>query len=82
MNDDELLKEKAKVLLRPTVSQPVCLDVKHPLGPKNRFLLLSNNGGFVDAARSLSVERTNLSYIIAAGPRQRSNSRALVPRGS
>jgi hypothetical protein len=45
------------------------------LGPKTRFLLLSDSCGFVDV-------RTGLSFTIAAGPRQRSHSRVWVPRDS
>jgi hypothetical protein len=35
-------------MLRPTVSRPDCLGVKAHLGPKTKFLLLSDSYGFVD----------------------------------
>jgi hypothetical protein len=60
---------KAKVTLRPTVREPVCLGVKPHLGHKTRFLLLSVVGLFMWGA--LSDERTGLSFTITAGPRQR-----------
>jgi hypothetical protein len=68
-------KAKVKIMLRPTVSLPVCLGVKHPTGAQEQILLLSDSCGFVD-------ERTGLSYTIAAGLCQRSHSRVRVPRDS
>jgi hypothetical protein len=44
---------KSSLMLRPTVSQPVCLGKKHPSELKIRFLLLSDSCGFVDVGRSL-----------------------------
>jgi hypothetical protein len=38
-------------MLRPTVSRPVCFGVKPHLGPKARFLLLSDSCGFADVER-------------------------------
>jgi hypothetical protein len=44
---------KVQVMLRPTVSRPVCLRVKQHVGPKTRFLLLSDSCMFVHVWRPL-----------------------------
>jgi hypothetical protein len=41
------------LMLRLTVSRPVCLGIKHSPGAKARSLLLSDSCGFVDMVRSL-----------------------------
>jgi hypothetical protein len=50
-------------MLGPTVSRPVCSGVKPPLGPKTRFLLLSDSCGFVDMGRHLWREDGTVVYI-------------------
>jgi hypothetical protein len=70
-------ESKSKLCLRQSVRRPVYLGVKPHLGPKTRFLLLSDSCGFVDVS-VLSDERTGLSFTIAAGPHQRSHSRVRV----
>jgi hypothetical protein len=49
---------QVKVILRPTVSRPVCLGVRHPSGTRDQFVLLLpliilDNYGFVDVGRPL-----------------------------
>jgi hypothetical protein len=72
---------KVKVMLQQTASRPVCPGVKPHLGTKTRVLLLSDSCGFMMWG-ILSDERAGLSFIIAAGSRQRSNSQVRIPRDS
>jgi hypothetical protein len=60
-------------MLRPMVSRPVYLGIKHPSGAYDQTV-----AGLL-IWRALSDERTGLSFIIAAGPRQRSHSGVRVP---
>jgi hypothetical protein len=53
-----LIKVKIKVMLRPTVSRPICLD----LGLTTRFLLLSDCCVFVDVGRSVWRENGSPVY--------------------
>jgi hypothetical protein len=53
---DWIVRETAKVILRLTVSRRVCLAVRLHLGPKIRFLFLSDSCGFVDVVRPLLRE--------------------------
>jgi hypothetical protein len=71
---------KRSLILRPTVSRPVSLGIKHPSGLTTTFLLLSDSCGFVDMGRSLWRE-DRLSLTIAAGPRQRSHFAGPSPVG-
>jgi hypothetical protein len=74
----QLLQVKVKVTLRLTVSQSVSLGVEPHLGLMTRYLLLFDSYGLV-LRGALSDERTGLSFVYAAGPRQRSLSRVRVP---
>jgi hypothetical protein len=67
-------------MLRPTVSRPDCLGAKPHLVPETTFLLLLVAGLLMWSA--LSDDRMGLSFTAAAGPSQRSHSRARVPRDS
>jgi hypothetical protein len=67
-------------MLRPTASRPVYLGIRPHLGPNTRLVLLSFRGLLIWT--TLSDEITDLSFIIAACPRQRSHSRVPVPRDS
>jgi hypothetical protein len=51
------------LMLRPTVSRPVCPRIKHPSGAlRSRLLLLSDSCGFVDVARPLWREEVSVIY--------------------
>jgi hypothetical protein len=69
------------------VSRPVCLGIKHPSGAYDQIFIAVRNTEygirltvtFLIPWGALSDERTGLSFLCAAGPCQRSLSRALVP---
>jgi hypothetical protein len=55
--------QKVKVMLRTTVSRPVCQVSSTHLGLTTRFLLLSDSCGFVDGGRSLWRKNRSAVYI-------------------
>jgi hypothetical protein len=64
------------LILRPTVSRPVCLGIKHPSGLTTRFFFRSEYGirltvTFLIPWVILSDESMGLSFVCAAGPCQR-----------
>jgi hypothetical protein len=67
------------LILRPTVSRPVSLGIKQPFGAYGQISnSVSTLRGLLKLG-ALSDERTDLSFTIATGPRQRSHSRVWVP---
>jgi hypothetical protein len=77
-----LYQVKVNITLWATVSQPVCLGVKHPSGTRRPDLYYCQRVAGLLIWGALSDERTGLPFTIAAGPRQRSHSRVWVPRDS
>jgi hypothetical protein len=73
-------QSQSYVTLRPTVSQPISLGIKHLSGAQDEMLLLSVAGLLMWDA--LFDERTDMSFTIAACPRQLSHSRVRVLRDS
>jgi hypothetical protein len=73
---------KVKVRLRPTVSLPICLGVKHLYEAYDQIFIAVKTVASLLIWGALSDERTGLPFTIAAGPRQRSHSWVRFPRDS
>jgi hypothetical protein len=66
-------------MLRPTVSRPVCLGIKHPFGAYDQIFMTCVTVTVLFLWGALSDERSGLPFVCAAGPCQRSLSRVRVP---
>jgi hypothetical protein len=73
------VKVKVKVILRPTVSRPVCLGTKHPFWAYDQIFIACVTVTVWFLWGALYDERSGLSFICASGPCQRSLSRVQVP---
>jgi hypothetical protein len=67
-------------MLRPTVSRPVSLGIKHPFEAYDRIFITCVTVTVLFLWGALSDERNGLSFVCAAGTCQRSLSRVRVPR--
>jgi hypothetical protein len=65
-------------MLRPTVSRPVSLGIKHSSGVYDQIFITVKTFAGLLVWGALSDGRTGLSFAITAGARQRSHSRVQV----
>jgi hypothetical protein len=67
------VKVRIKLMLRPTVSRSVYLGVKQHLAPRQNFCYCQAVANFLMWG-AIPDERTDVSFTIAACPRQRSHN--------
>jgi hypothetical protein len=79
LTNHEWIVLSLSLMLRPTVSWPVCLGIKHPSGAYDLIFITVTTAAGLLMRGALPDERTGLSFTISAGPRQRSYSRVRVP---
>jgi hypothetical protein len=73
------LELSLSLMLRPTVSRPVCLGKKNPSGSYDQIFITCVTVTVLFLWGALSDERTGLSFAIATGPRQRCHFLVRVP---
>jgi hypothetical protein len=66
-------------MLGQTVNRPVGLGIKHPSGAYDQIFYCCHTFAGLLMWGAFSDERTVLSFTVAVGPRQRSQSRVRVP---
>jgi hypothetical protein len=74
-----VLSLSLSLVLRPMVSRPVCLGVKHPSGVYDQIFITCVTVTVLFLWGALSDKRLGLSFVCAAGPCQSSLSRVRVP---
>jgi hypothetical protein len=59
-----IIRTKIKVMLQPSVSRPVCLEIKHQSGAYDQIFISQTDCGFVDIGRPLWQEDGSVFYTV------------------